>query len=111
MKRLLILEKDPPTLEALETVLRGLDFDVAGATTVEQGYRKATADTPECILVDYSLRGTKESLEFINWAKTKTKVIVLTTDPNIQLVRINLNVPVLTKPFLLEDLVNILTIV
>lgn len=57
MNTILVIEDNPLNLELVKDLLEGSGFEVVHAPTAEQGLQLARVDSPDLVLMDFSLPG------------------------------------------------------
>src|SRR5262249_55577052 len=84
--KILVIEDDSKTANALRTGLRGEGYDAAVARTGEDGFFQLNAETFDLVLLDWMLPGREgiEILKIIRAAGTKTPVLLLTARDAIE---------------------------
>ena len=84
--RLLIIEDDPKTANAIRTGLRGEGYDAAVAKNGEDGLSLLNADTFDLVVLDWMLPGRDgiEILKALRSRGTKTPVLLLTARDTIE---------------------------
>lgn len=80
MTRILIVEDDPKTAQALQSGLRGESYEATVATSGEEGFFMLNAETFDLVLLDWMLPGRDgiEILKSLRARGAKTPVLLLT---------------------------------
>lgn len=86
MARILVIEDDPKTANAIRTGLRGEAYDAAVAKTGEDGFFQLNAETFDLVVLDWMLPGRDgvEILKTLRSRGTKTPVLLLTARDTIE---------------------------
>src|SRR4051812_17167910 len=86
MPRVLVIEDDPKIRRSLEQGLRGEGYEVAVAATGEEGYRLASAQRFDCLILDLLLpgRGGLEVLSDLRQEGIAVPVLILTAQDAVE---------------------------
>ena len=90
MKKMLIIEDDDLTIDVMRRIFRN-DFEIFYCESAEEFYEKYSNNNFDIIIMDVSLKGTKNGLELTKEIKkipsfTRTPILCLTahTQPEIR---------------------------
>lgn len=86
MPKILIIEDDSKTANAIRTGLRGEGYDAAVARTGEDGFFQLNAETFDLVVLDWMLPGRDgiEILKTIRARGTRTPVLLLTARDSVE---------------------------
>jgi CheY-like chemotaxis protein len=87
-KKVLIVEDDPDTVEALKLALEQHGYAVVSAPTAEEGLDTVKSEGPDLILLDVMMPAGTEGFHFV-WALRKEEDEVLRATPIIVLTAIH----------------------
>ena len=110
MAKILIIEDDPKTANAIRSGLRGEGYDAAVARTGEDGFFQLSAQSFDLVVLDWMLPG-REGIEILKTLRargTKTPVLLLTARDTVEDRVIGLDSGAddyLVKPFAFAELV------
>ena len=111
MKKILIIDDEKDIIELAKAMLKGLNFEVIGATSGKEGIQKAISEKPDFIFLDVMMPGMDgwETLRTLkmNSDVSDIPVAMLTVKPlssALRLKEIDDVVDYVTKPFSKEDL-------
>ena len=110
MAKILIIEDDPKTANAIRSGLRGEGYDAAVARTGEDGFSQLSAEPFDLVVLDWMLPGRDgiEILKTLRARGTKTPVLLLTARDTVGDRVIGLDSGAddyLVKPFAFAELV------
>jgi two-component system, OmpR family, phosphate regulon response regulator PhoB len=112
MKTVLIIDDVADVADALQMCLKHSGYSVSIALTADQGLELARRIRPDFILLDYILRGSLGSSDFLNKLKAEnipSKVILMSGISNPAQKAIQLGIPnSIQKPFEPDKLISML---
>jgi CheY-like chemotaxis protein len=115
MARILVVEDEPEALELLRYSLEGLGHEVLGAKNAQVALAIGRSFQPDVLITDYYLQDQLNGLDVIEQLRTmnpKLRVILVTgliKNALTEEIRRLHDVPVLTKPFDLKRLKELIS--
>ncbi len=87
--RVLVIEDDALMREAVELILRSVGLEIEGAASGEDGVARASANTPDLVLLDVNLPKINgvETLRRLRRANLAMPVLMLTADNSADTLR------------------------
>ncbi|MBN1460671.1 MAG: response regulator [Armatimonadetes bacterium] len=96
-KKILIVEDDPDTVEAVKLVLEKHGYAVISAPNAEEGLKSAQTERPDLVLLDVMMPAGTEGFHFV-WALRKEEDEALRDTPIIVLTAIHETSPLKLYP-------------
>lgn len=86
MTKILVIEDDPKTANAIRTGLRGEGYEVSAAKTGNEGFSLLTAESFDLVVLDWMLPGPDgiEILRALRQRGAKTPVLLLTARDSVE---------------------------
>lgn len=109
MRTLLVAEDDVVLLEALQGLLRLEGYEVIGVRTAEDGARLLASCVVDAAVVDWWLCGDSSDELLAALIEHGIPAVLLSGDPDARAVAEELGIPWVHKPFVVEQLVGILS--
>ncbi len=85
MTKILVIEDDPKTANAIRTGLRGEGYEAAAARTGNEGFSLLTAESFDLVVLDWMLPG-RDGIEILSALRrrgVKTPVLLLTARDSV----------------------------